>query len=54
MLAGPRAHWIPDEAEDEWGRLWARPAQPPKLQPPALPPIILGAPTIVLPDIAPP
>ena len=53
-LAGPREHWIPDDAEAEWGRLWARPVQAPKLQPPAPPLIILGAPTTVLPDIAPP
>ena len=53
-LAGPREHWIPDDAEAEWGRLWARPVQAPKLQPPAPPLIILGAPTTVLPDISPP
>jgi len=53
-LAGPREHWIPDDAEADWGRLWARPVQAPKLQPPARPLIILGAPTTVLPDVAPP
>jgi hypothetical protein len=52
-VAGPRAHWIPDELEGVWGRLWSRQVQAQRALPPAPVQIILPPPTAVLPDIAP-